>query len=102
MVIVDAALLAKGKVQIEQGVGGWGGGGGDETGGDVDAGMIIDREEENLFLRSGPPLVNGTLVPPKLADVSPAKTADVTEFGDQTRAMPLSWTSTYRKWTGLL
>jgi len=37
--------------------------------------MIIDGEEEDLLLHSGPPLVNGAVVLPKLADVSPAKTA---------------------------
>ena len=49
--------------------------GGDETARDIDAGMVIDGEEEDLLLRRGPPLVNGTVVLPKLADVSPAKTA---------------------------
>ena len=49
--------------------------GGNETARDVDAGMVVDGEEENLLLRRGPPLVNGTVVLPKLADVSPAETA---------------------------
>lgn len=51
------------------------GGGGDETGGDIDAGMVVHGEKENLLLRSGPPLVDGTVVLPEFADESPAKPA---------------------------
>ena len=49
--------------------------GGDETGGDVDAGVVVHSEKKNLLLRRGPPLVDGAVVLPKLADVSPAKAA---------------------------
>jgi hypothetical protein len=49
--------------------------GGDETARDTEAGMVVNGEEENLLLRRGPPLVNGTVVLPKLADVRPAETA---------------------------
>ena len=46
----------------------------DETGGDVEAGMVIDGEEKELLLRSGPPLVDGAVVLPELADMRPAET----------------------------
>ena len=42
-----------------------GGVGGDETACDVEAGMVIHGEKEDLFLRSGPPLVNGAVVLPE-------------------------------------
>ena len=67
------AVIFKGGAEVAEVVPG--GVGGDEAGGDVDAGMVVHREEENLLLRSGPPLVNGAVVLPKLADVSPAKPA---------------------------
>ena len=67
------AVFFKGAAEVAEVVPG--GVGGDETPCDVDAGMVIDGEEENLLLRGGPPLVNGALVLPKLADVGPAKTA---------------------------
>ena len=67
------AVVFKGGAEVAEVVPG--GVGGDETGGDVEAGMVIDGEEEDLLLRSGPPLVDGAVVLPKLADVSPAKTA---------------------------
>jgi hypothetical protein len=41
----------------------------------IEAGMVIDREQENLFLGSGPPLVNGAVVLPEIADMGSAKTA---------------------------
>ena len=47
--------------------------------------MIIDGEEEDLLLHSGPPLVNGAVVLPKLADVSPAKTAVSANAGRRSR-----------------
>lgn len=37
--------------------------------------MVIDREQENLFFGSGPPLVNGAVVLPEIADMGAAKTA---------------------------
>ncbi len=46
----------------------------DETGRDIEARMIVHREQENLLLCGWPPLVDGTVVLPKLADVGPAKT----------------------------
>ena len=67
------AVFFKGGAEVAEVVPG--GVGRDETGGDVDAGMVIDGEQEDLLLRSGPPWVNGTVVLPELADVSPAKTA---------------------------
>jgi hypothetical protein len=46
----------------------------DETRGDIEAGMIVHREQENLLVRGPPPLMDGAVVRPKLADVGPAKT----------------------------
>ena len=45
-----------------------GGHGRRRSGHDIDAGMVIDGE--NLLLRSGPPLVNGAVVLPKLAEAT--------------------------------
>lgn len=47
----------------------------DETRGDIEAGMIVHREQENLLVRGRPPLMDGAVVLPKFADVGPAKTA---------------------------
>ena len=51
-----------------------GGIGGDEAGGEVEAGMIIHGEEKDLFLRSRPPLVDGSVVLPEFADAGTAET----------------------------
>ena len=48
--------------------------GDDETGRDIEAGMIVHREQKNLLVRGRPPLVDGAIVLPKLTDVGPAKT----------------------------
>ena len=48
--------------------------GGDETARDIEAGMVVQSEKKNLLLRSGPPLVNGAIVLPKLTDIGAAKT----------------------------
>ena len=45
----------------------------DETSGDIKAGMVVHREKENLLVRGRPPLMDGAVVLPKLADVGPAK-----------------------------
>ena len=67
------AVFFKGAAEVAEVVPG--GVGGDETAGDVAAGMVVDGEEEKLLLRRRPPLVNGAVVRPKLTDESPAKTA---------------------------
>ena len=50
-----------------------GGVGGDETPGHVEAGMVIDGEQEGLLARGGPPLVDRTVVLPEFADFGAAK-----------------------------
>ena len=42
--------------------------GGDETPRDIEAGMIIDGEQEDLFAGRGPPLMDGTVVLKKFTD----------------------------------
>jgi len=49
--------------------------GGDEAARDVEAGVIIDGEQERLFAGSGPPLVDGAVVLPEFADGGAAKSA---------------------------
>ncbi len=51
------AVVFKGGAEVAEVVPG--GVGGDETARDVEAGMVIDGEEEDLLLRSRPPLVDG-------------------------------------------
>ena len=46
----------------------------DETRSDIEPGMIVHREQENLLVRGRPPLMDGAVVLPKFADMSPAKT----------------------------
>ena len=46
----------------------------DETSGNIEPRMIVHREQENLLMRGRPPLVDGAVVLPKLADVGPAET----------------------------
>ena len=53
---------------------------GDETAGDVEAGVVIDGEQEKLFGRGRPPLVNGTVVLPEIADLRAAETPVGAEF----------------------
>ena len=61
-----------------------GGIGRDQTARDIEAGMVVQSEEENLLLRSGPPLVDGAIVLPKLANMSAVETP----------VTPLAW----RRW----
>ena len=46
----------------------------DETSRDIEAGMVVHGEQENLLVQGRPPLVDGAVVLPKLADVGSAKT----------------------------
>lgn len=52
-----------------------GGVSGHEAPGDVEAGMVIDGEQEGLLARSGPPLVDRAVVLPEFAEAGPAKAA---------------------------
>ncbi len=47
----------------------------DETSGNIEAGMVIDGEQKDLFDGGGPPLVDGTVVLIKLSDVCAAEAA---------------------------
>ncbi len=49
--------------------------GGDEAARHVEAGMIVDGEQERLFAGGGPPLVDGAVVLPKFADGGAAEPA---------------------------
>jgi len=51
-----------------------GGVGGHEAARDVATGVIIDGEQQDLFVRCPPPLVDGTVVLPEFADVGAAET----------------------------
>ena len=51
-----------------------GGVGRDETPGDIEAGMVVDGEQENLLGRSGPPLVDRAVMLPEVADFGAAET----------------------------
>ena len=48
-----------------------GGVGGNEDGGQEFAGMVIDREQEGLFVIGRPPLMDGGVVLPQFAQASP-------------------------------
>ena len=50
-----------------------GGVGRDETPGDIEAGMIVNGEQENLLGQSGPPLVNRAVMLPEIADFGAAE-----------------------------
>ena len=45
----------------------------DETSGDNESGMVIDGEQEDLLVKCGPPLMDGTVVQEKLTDAGAAK-----------------------------
>jgi hypothetical protein len=47
---------------------------GDEAPRNVEAGMIVDGQQKDLFAGRRPPLVNGTIMLKKFANASPAKT----------------------------
>ena len=51
-----------------------GGVGGNEGARDVEPGVIIDGEQQDLFVGGRPPLVDGTVVLPEFADVGAAET----------------------------
>jgi len=46
----------------------------DETPGDIEAGMVVDGEQENLLGRGGPPLVDRAVMLPEVADFGAAET----------------------------
>ena len=46
----------------------------DETPGDIEAGMVVNGEQENLLLRSWPPLVDRAVMLPEVADFGAAET----------------------------
>jgi hypothetical protein len=48
-----------------------GGVGGNEDGGQQFAGVVIDRQQESLFIVGRPPLVDGGVVLPQLAQAGP-------------------------------
>jgi len=48
--------------------------GSNETPGDVEAGMVVNAEEENLLGWSGPPLVDRAVMLPEIADLGAAET----------------------------
>lgn len=48
--------------------------GADEGARQIETGMVVHGEQENLFVRSGPPLMNGTVVLPEVADFGAPKT----------------------------
>ena len=66
------AVLFKGAAEVAEVIPS--GVGDDETSGDIEARMIVHGKQENLLVRGRPPLVDGAVVLPKLADVGPAKT----------------------------
>ena len=45
----------------------------DETPGDIETGTVVNGEQENLFGRSGPPLVNRAVMLPEVADFGAAE-----------------------------
>lgn len=49
--------------------------GSDKAAGNIEAGMVIDGEQKDLFGGGGPPLVDGTVVLIKLADACAAEAA---------------------------
>ena len=53
-----------------------GGVGRHETAGEVEAGVIIDGEQQGLLGGGGPPLLDGTVVLPKFAGVRAAETPE--------------------------
>jgi len=53
----------------------------DEASCDVEAGAVVDGEDECLFAGSGPPLVDGAVVLPEFANVGAAKAAVGALFG---------------------
>ena len=52
----------------------------DETACHVEPGMVIDGEEEELLARGRPPLVNGAIVLPEIANFRSAKTSVAADF----------------------
>jgi len=53
-----------------------GGVGRDEVPCNVVAGVVVDGEQEDLFLLGWPPLVDGAVVLPEFAESGPAKAAE--------------------------
>ncbi len=52
-----------------------GGVAGDEAAGDVEAGVVVDGQEEGLFFGAGPPLVDGAVVLEEFAETGAAEAA---------------------------
>ena len=53
----------------------------DEAACDVESGAVVDGEEEGLFARSRPPLMDGAVVLPEFANVGAPKAAVGALFG---------------------
>lgn len=48
---------------------------GDESSGDVETGVVVESEQESLFFRPWPPLVDGTVVLEEFTESGATKTA---------------------------
>ena len=53
----------------------------DEAACDVEPGAVVDGEEQGLFARSGPPLMDGAVVLPEFSNVCAPKAAICALFG---------------------